>query len=187
MADATDYVDGVLTQLWALLEAHTGFTEAVKAGNRIKLNNDQTDPFKQQLQNADLPQVSIIPGLGSFTHEVFTVTPHYGLTYTVTNDTTLSANSWKERHTEPFTITIVHEDLRSDQASALRWEIIKALRKGGAKLGLAYVHSWGPVSGDMKFVADTVDESGNPRGTKRITTTLNVPVTMWIDGQNQLS
>lgn len=183
---ATKYLKLVYDQIWTLLEAHGDWTTLVRPGNRIKLNS--VEPFKEMLADGDVPQCTIVGGVaGQFNHEIFTLTPHYGLTNSVTSSTTLSSQSWKERHTEPFTITLTHRDLRIEDAAQLKYETIKALRKGGLRLALSYVHSWGPIVGQTAIGAQTLDAGGNPIGTKRLVTTLNFPVTIWINGQDELS
>lgn len=53
-------------KLWELLESGSRFRQLVKSGNRIKLSrfNDRK-PMKEQVQTADLPEVTIIPVSGN--------------------------------------------------------------------------------------------------------------------------
>ena len=50
----------VYEALWAMLEAHTGFTALVKIGNRIKHDEGKKDPEKKEVSGAALPEVRIV-------------------------------------------------------------------------------------------------------------------------------
>lgn len=173
---ATDYIGNVYSALWTLLEAHSGFTALVKPGNRIKLNGTSANPFKEQLKDGDLPQVSI--GLGTGSDTQYRTTAGYGDTY----GATVSGLCNTGLLTQNFTITQITSDLRVGQANPLTHEILTALRKGGPKLGLSYIKEWGPVSWDHAITA--TDEA---RGTLRMVVTFSVPVVYQYSVQSNLS
>jgi len=57
--------------LWDLLEAHEGFTDRVRSGNRIKFSGGGSrSPMKDQVSEADLPEVRLIPTGGTPTLEI---------------------------------------------------------------------------------------------------------------------
>lgn len=61
MADATDPLSLAYLALWDMLEAHSGFTGLVKVGNRVKYDKYGQVPFKDTVQDADVPEVAITP------------------------------------------------------------------------------------------------------------------------------
>jgi len=72
MAD-TNPIKQVYDGLWIVLEAHSGFTDLVVAGNRIKLTkglsdaDEAIDPDKERMLPADFPQVRIVP-MGAYAY-----------------------------------------------------------------------------------------------------------------------
>lgn len=46
--------------LWSLGEASVPLKELVKIGNRIKFNTNNSDPVKQNVQTADLPELILV-------------------------------------------------------------------------------------------------------------------------------
>jgi len=180
----TDFTSQVYAKLWALLIADTDWAALVKPGNRIRFDQNDADPLKPNLQDGDVPQCVILPP--GFNYPVFGTTHGYGMTDSVTASTNLAQMAWKERSVETFQIVLTHSDLRMGEASNLKHVTLKALRKGGARLGLSAVHSWGPVTGSTTIAARSVDATGNPVGTTRLVTTLQVPVTIDFNGQDEL-
>lgn len=61
MAVGTDPLSIVYNALWDLLEAHTGFTDLVKVGNRAKYDGWMHSPKKDFVSVADTPEVAIVP------------------------------------------------------------------------------------------------------------------------------
>jgi hypothetical protein len=176
---ATDFAKLVYVQLWTLLEAHTGFTDRVKAGNRVKVTDGKLDPEKQLKQDADFPEAMLVHG--GFTDGMLTGKTGY---QTFAAGATTSAQSWIEMHTDVFRAVITHQDLRMDINSALVAEFLTALRKGGARLGLTYVWSWGPVVGTNEIVSDG---EGPTKGTLRQVTRIEIPVTRRHHGEDLLT
>lgn len=58
---STDPWTQVYCALWDMLEAHSGFTGLVRVGNRIKFLGAKLNPLKKDIQDADLPEVVIVP------------------------------------------------------------------------------------------------------------------------------
>lgn len=64
----------VYTAIWSMLEAHTGFTDLVKTGNRIKYDGTTIySPEKPQISSDDVPEVRVFqsgfkPHLEATTH-----------------------------------------------------------------------------------------------------------------------
>lgn len=80
MADINP-IKQVYDGLWTVLEAHTGFTDIVVVGNRIKLTkglldvNEARAPDKGRVLDADFPQVRIVPaGADSYPRDTSTGT-----------------------------------------------------------------------------------------------------------------
>lgn len=47
--------------LWGLVEGYPPWAEMVRVGNRLHLNKNSRNPFKDTLKAADLPQVTLLP------------------------------------------------------------------------------------------------------------------------------
>lgn len=178
---ATDFIGGVYAKLWTLLEAHGEFTSRVRAGNRIKLDGTATDPFKEFLKDSDLPQVVI--GLGSGSDSQYQLTAGYDDAY----GATVSGLANVGNILQTYVITQITADLRIGVANPLTLEILTALRKGGPRLGLSYVKSWGPVTWDHIITSDRVNEYGDAAGTKRLVVSFSVPVMFQYANQSNLS
>lgn len=52
--------DALLDALWGILEADGGFRDLVPIGNRIKFSGRDREPMKENVSEADLPEVRII-------------------------------------------------------------------------------------------------------------------------------
>lgn len=61
MSDATDPLSLVYMALWSMLESHSGFTGLVVVGNRVKYDKFLQVPTKDSLQDADVPEVGVVP------------------------------------------------------------------------------------------------------------------------------
>lgn len=93
--------------LWSMLEAHTGFTDLVKVGNRVKFTGEVRDPVKPEINTADLPEVRLVPLGGD---------PHL--------QRTSNGTSVRKR----FGIEITTGDKRVDAALfPVEWEIFRAM------------------------------------------------------------
>lgn len=93
--------------LWDTLEAHRGFRDLVRDGNRVKLSGRDRSPIKEQAQAGDLPEVRIV---------ATGVTPH------------LNRTSSKSSVMVSFEIGIATGDQRLDAGVfPVAWEIIRAL------------------------------------------------------------
>ena len=47
--------------LWSLVEAYPPWADMVRTGNRLHLDGNSRNPFKETLKAADLPQVTLLP------------------------------------------------------------------------------------------------------------------------------
>lgn len=47
--------------IWTMLEANSGFTDLVPAGNRIRMSGDNRAPDKDEMSDRDYPEVRIVP------------------------------------------------------------------------------------------------------------------------------
>ncbi len=61
MPAGTDPLSLVYNKLWDMLEAHAALVALVKVGNRIKYDTYRQSSMKDTLNDADLPEISIIP------------------------------------------------------------------------------------------------------------------------------
>lgn len=138
MAAEDSPVKKVFDALWALLEAWTGFTDLVPVGNRVKYMEGVpgTLQVKQEVSDADLPEVQIIP------------------TGMETNYTLNSSHTelWAE-----FEIRVSTGDVRIDAVLfPLQWEIYRAL--AGASAALALLEWSGKAEFVKSLVANVISE-----------------------------
>ena len=103
----TDPFTLVHNKLWDMLEAHSGFTDLVKPGNRIKFSGDARDPLKRQVSSDDLPEVRLVAAGG---------TPHLQM---ASNATTVLKR---------FEVQIATGDKRYDAVMfPLGWAVVRAM------------------------------------------------------------
>ncbi len=96
-------------KLWDMLEAHQGFTDLVRVGNRVKFAGDAIDPDKDIVSEGDLPQVGIMAETGG---------AH------------LFSDSNASRLTERYGIIVVTGDKRlTHHLYPVRWEVFRAMSK----------------------------------------------------------
>lgn len=153
---ALDVATTLHDQIWTLLEADTGFTAAVKAGNRLK-QTDAEYPAKADLkrQPSDYP-CCIVRIAGESLNNPQGQTPQtFGMNTATYTPTTCD-------HGIPGTLTmvvkIVHDKLRLSSSSPVESYVKRALFSAGPRLGL---NTW--VSGfrlDMKRADKKNDETG---------------------------
>lgn len=131
MADEQNPFTQVYNALWTMLEAHTGFTDLVRIGNRIKFTGTRTDPNKPEIMTADLPEVRLIP-IGT--------SPHI--------QRTSNSGSVVKR----FEIQLATGQIRLDQEGSegigaslfpIEWEILRAM------------HGWQGVLGTLTWNGKT--------------------------------
>lgn len=119
---STDPFSQVERALWTMLEAHEGFTDRVRSGNRVKFSGGNSrSPMKDEVSAADLPEVRIIPAGKVEQLEIDSTACHV-------------AGTWQ--------IQIATGDQRTDEAGDLagsdkaygasvfpvQWEILRALQ-----------------------------------------------------------
>lgn len=137
--------------LWAVLEAHAGFTAIVAAGNRIKTtkggvdtaNPDVNDPpsvnrtpDKTRVHDADFPQVRIVPAGGA---------------------AYMRTNSTGTRLDKRFRIEARTAENQYDDLAVLEWEILRGMmdwRTAKATGGTALADMLFPLVTGNKFVTD---------------------------------
>lgn len=106
-----DPMSKVYDALWAMLEAHKGFVDLVRPGNRIKASGANLKPVKDEVSDKDLPEVRIVATGGS-TNTHFT--------------------SSKAQLSKQFEIQISTGDQRLDALLfPVQWEIFRAFSFSG--------------------------------------------------------
>ena len=97
----------VYDTLWDTLEAHRGFRDLVREGNRVKFSGRNRDPLKEKVSAADLPEVRIV---------VSKIAPH------------LNRTSSSSSVLVTYEVGIATGDMRLDAVLfPVIWEIIRAL------------------------------------------------------------
>jgi len=144
----------VLERLWELLEGHAPLAAMVRPGNRIKLTGDGGDPYKQDLQHADRPELVIEPGRG---------------------EVRLAATSTSTTAAQDFDLRLATGSLHvAGELFPITWEIVKALAAAGEALGLDFVRNVRLIA-----LADSRTDAGANRGVRGWSTVLTVRVEMW--------
>jgi hypothetical protein len=130
-----------IARLWALLEAHTGFTDLVAQPRRV--TDTKTGIIRQLVLGAtgDFPFIYIemgdrFGGQGIPTTTFASEIGAFGRT---------STDEWVEQRTAEFKVSIVYEHAAFADQDTLEMEVIAALEAGGHDLGYtAAVTGWGP-------------------------------------------
>lgn len=177
---ATDYLTAVYSKLRALLEGHAPYTSAVKIGNRIYMDGDKIDPFKNAMQDSDFPQAALF--MGDLTDSMFSLEQQYAY-----RGVTAQNAVWTEDLTPVYQLAITHPDLRMAPANLLTLEAMTAIRKGGPRLGLEYVQLVGPIRATRTIVTNERDEGGNPTGRRRLRTDITIPVLIRLKGHQLIT
>lgn len=119
MATVGNPFEPIHDALWDLFDANTALKELVKLGNRLKLNDKKTSPFKQQQVDSDFPQLIVVPSGGQFMPIV---------------------SSDGSELVQWFDIELSDSDLViTNKYFPLKWQIIKSLAKVDELLSLSYV------------------------------------------------
>jgi hypothetical protein len=172
----TDYLAQTYQKLWELLSGHAPLTEAIKAGNWIRLNNDTAlIPYKTASSDADFPELLLAVAEGNDSFLADDGSQVYGYD----ENTATATMAWTEDWSQTYIVRLIMPDFRLARATRLILEAGVALRKAGPKLGLAWVEKWGPAR--WAFKEDMV------HGTLRLIVTVSIPVQMRFHGQAMLS
>lgn len=184
---ASNYITQVYSRIWDLLTEYPDFAAAVAPGNRISLIAGRPMPFKTAKQDADFPEAILIASGGSESEW------SRFKTYPAANPGAVAAAQvWIETWAETFVLAIQHVDLRLDNALALEAAALAALRLGGPRLGLPFVHQWGAVEITRQIgpgrssVVGSSDRAG-PDGTRRWSSEMRFNVVLRLDGQDELA
>lgn len=150
----------VYNALWDMLEAHKGFTDLVRVGNRIKMSGRKRRPIKDEVSEADLPEVRIIPAGGE---------PHV--------QRTSNGSSLVKR----FAIQVsTGEEVVDVKLFPVEWEIYRAMSKWAVTLqalkwnGRSFVNLARPLE-----ITEGVSDSDLNRGIVGWSTVWMCEVIMW--------
>lgn len=178
---ATQYIKNGYDKLWDLLEAHAAFIGSVSVGNRIDWTTGTAlvkKYGKGPKAPADFPEFEI--GLGAIEDTGYLLTRNYGMRNAASAASSLV---WTARLTQIYALTIRTEERKLTTLQLLLHEAMTAIRKGNPKLGLAYVESWGPMTGEIDLYAVDPDDERK----RRPTVTLNVPVVFQLSGADLIT
>ena len=155
------------TAIWVLFETHGAFDTMVSEGNRKRYDLDDQRRDKPVRSDADLPTVELLPVGGQG------------------NPFRTSTSSWAN---QIFRVTQIASGDRIKKAGVaedapqigyfqLKWQIFRALAKGGNNLGgLTFVRGF--VLDDM---VDRLDDSEDQRGSHGWSGDIDIVVDMWFD------
>lgn len=148
---ADDPFSQTLEKLWELLESHEGFCRLVRLGNRRKTAAAH-DSVKGRLLPADLPEVRIEPAGGQ---------------------ADLLATSTSSQAVQDYLISAAcGTGAPESLLLPLKWELMKALSRAGAGLGLDFVRK-------VRVGEPAARPQDKPDATAGWTVRLTVSVEMW--------
>jgi hypothetical protein len=180
---ATNYIEIVYGRIWDLLGQYPPLAQAIPVGNRIRLDAALPMPFKTAKQDGDFPEAVLLAyGGGDSEYSSFK-------TFPMANAGAIPiAQSWIETWTETFALTINHRDLQLDVALSTEAAALTALRLGGPRLGLPFVHRWGQVAIARQITTGRSPpfDAAGADGTRRLTSTLEFAVTLRLKGEDEL-
>jgi hypothetical protein len=181
---ATNYIEIVYSRLWDLLGQYPPLARMIPQGNRIRLDAGLLMPFKTAKQDSDFPEAVLLAAGGSDSE-------YSALkTFPLANRGAIPvAQSWIETWTETFALTINHRDLQLNVALCTEAAALAALRQGGPRLGLPFVHKWGPAEIARQIVSGRSPpfDTAGADGTRRLSSTLEFAVTLRLSGEDELS
>ncbi len=181
---ATQFIVAVYDKIWDLLEAHAPFTDAVRVGNRLDWTLGRAVAKRYALAAGkapgDYPEFSLELGGGQ---DEWFGDGHYGMRSPATAPASII---WTEVLRQDYVINIITDEKRITSEQLVYLEAMTAIRKGGPRLGLAYVHHVGgkttPVTTER--TVEATDETANAM---RPVTRITIPVIMKFQGSEMLT
>jgi hypothetical protein len=121
----------IYTQIFDLLEADTDWAALVPQGNRIRYDDvtGDEDPERGQYTDADFDRAVL--ETAEFETNLYSDDETFGTLDHVTD--------WQEEHRYVYKLTLTSRLLSQQERSLLATTSMKAIRKGGPRLGLSYV------------------------------------------------
>lgn len=176
---AINFILEIYQAIWDLVEAHAPTAGKLKPANEVRFDQGKRQPPKMIMgarQDADFPSVKL--EARSLVDQAFTSDP----TFAVLNDTfEVADGSWQEPITQTFEAKITHNDFQQDKNWQFEAELMTAIRKGGPRLGLAYVVGW---TIQIDRTEKNKEEAG---GTLRPFTLIRITVQMLFEGSELIS
>jgi hypothetical protein len=181
---ATNFIEIVYGRLWDLLGQYPPLARSIPPGNRIRLDAGLPMPFKTAKQDSDFPEAVLLAAGGADSE--------YGAFKTfplVNNGAIPISQSWIETWTETFTLTINHRDMQLNVALCTEAAALAALRLGGPRLGLPFVHRWGQVAISRQITTGRSPpfDTAGADGTRRLASTLEFAVTLRFNGEDEMA
>jgi len=181
---ATNYIEIVYGRIWELLIQYPPLAGSIPTGNRIRLDAALPMPFKTAKQDSDFPEaVLLATGGADSQYSAFK-------TFPLANPGAIPiSQSWIETWTETFTLTINHRDMQLNVALCTEAAALAALRLGGPRLGLPFVHRWGAVAISRQITSgrSPPPDKAGADGTRRLSSTIEFAVTLRLNGQDEIS
>ena len=106
--------DLVFDRLWDLAESHPDVTRLVKPGNRVRFDRPQRAPIKEEIADADLPELVLLPDGATF-----------GLLRTSASSSVVKRYSW----------LVATGDFRTPTVNAIEWALFCAMLNAQSVLG----------------------------------------------------
>lgn len=157
---STDPFTQAYNAIWTFLVAVDSLKDRVKKGNRITFANQaKPTPIKEQIIDADVPELTLMPGNGEY-HLFNTSTSHE-----IMQAYDLVAVTGDQRVTEDF--------------FPIQWEVFKALAAAGDKLGLSFV-----TSVRINTVTGALEEEERNRDMEGWVMVASIVVAMTIDRED---
>jgi len=145
----------VYRALWNMLIESPELSRLVRIGNRIRWDEQDPDPQKHALSDADLPEIQLDP---------------------VAGEVNLTGSSTSVACEQAFQLQLTSNDSRLHlSAFPLKWALIKTLSRWRSALGLAFVKQI-----RLGDVIDIHAADDPDRGAAGWSMTLTISVEMWI-------
>ena len=153
----TDPFSLVYERVWDILTGHKPLADLVNLRNRIRFDQTEQDPEKQEIEDSDLPELMLVPAGGEA--EPF--------------DTNTTA-----RATQDLELQLTTGDLRVHEVLfPVKWQLLRALVQCGVQLGgFDFVRGVG-----FSNITEEFDNDAANRGTRGWSATITIRVDMHFD------
>lgn len=157
--------DLVYDALWTLLESNAALTASVRPANRVKYSGSANiDPVKEEVSEADLPEVRIVAAGGS---------------------AALQVTSTSSRITKKFDIQISSGNHGLSVIHQVQWEILRVFTTWQSVIGAL---TWGGVAfarlARLTSITEGVSESDMNRGIVGWAGVVSCEVELWFTTSN---
>lgn len=166
---ATDYESALISRLWAILEAHTPFTDVVKVANRIKLLDA---PPKLGIKHDPTSFPKVVIDIPTTSDTLYTL----GESYAMRAGATFNTATQGVAEDLNFNVVIdIQHDKTFSTARQLVAEILTALRKAGPNLGITAFRLQRIGPAQVQHARSSDGDDRGIAGPRPLATRINLP------------